>query len=190
MFWLTALLAGGGPWTRILHPFIGVVMFLSFMVLVIRFWHHNFLHANDRQWMKQMGDVLNNREERLLKVGRYNAGQHVVLGAAGQHGVPAAHGVGDVARVLQPPVSHRHRPPGLAAACLLRLRDHLFHHRPHLRGDLVKGPIKAMTQGTVSYAWARKHHAAWYDEVIDREQGLARQAGERRDRRGPDAPAA
>src|SRR5690606_3572217 len=42
LYWLTALF-GGGPWTRILHPFIGVVMFVSFLVLVIRFWHHNFL---------------------------------------------------------------------------------------------------------------------------------------------------
>jgi len=29
MFWLTNLF-GGGPWTRILHPFIGVVMFVCF----------------------------------------------------------------------------------------------------------------------------------------------------------------
>ncbi|MGF6919625.1 cytochrome b subunit of formate dehydrogenase [Paraburkholderia sp. 40] len=27
MFWLTALF-GGGQWTRVLHPFVGVVMFL------------------------------------------------------------------------------------------------------------------------------------------------------------------
>jgi heme A synthase len=40
MFWLSALF-GGGQWTRILHPFVGVVMFVSFMILVLRFWHHN-----------------------------------------------------------------------------------------------------------------------------------------------------
>lgn len=38
MFWLTALF-GGGQWTRILHPFVGLVMFVSFAILVVRFWH-------------------------------------------------------------------------------------------------------------------------------------------------------
>ncbi|MBH9725417.1 cytochrome b/b6 domain-containing protein, partial [Burkholderia contaminans] len=40
MFWLSALF-GGGQWNRILHPFIGVVMFASFLILALRFWHHN-----------------------------------------------------------------------------------------------------------------------------------------------------
>ncbi len=38
MSWLYAIL-GGGQWTRILHPFIGCVMFISFMILALRFWH-------------------------------------------------------------------------------------------------------------------------------------------------------
>jgi hypothetical protein len=38
MFWLTALF-GGGQWTRILHPFVGLVMFVSFLILAVRFWH-------------------------------------------------------------------------------------------------------------------------------------------------------
>lgn len=78
MFWLTALF-GGGPWTRILHPFIGVVMFVSFMLLVIRFWHHNVMERGDVQWIRQIGDVLANREEKLPPIGRYNAGQKVLF---------------------------------------------------------------------------------------------------------------
>lgn len=78
MFWLTALF-GGGQWTRILHPFVGVVMFVSFAILVVRFWHHNVLDADDRQWLKQIGDVVNNREDRLPPVGRYNAGQKLLF---------------------------------------------------------------------------------------------------------------
>jgi formate dehydrogenase subunit gamma len=33
----------------------------------------------------------------------------------------------------------------------------------------VKGSIRAMTRGTVSEGWARKHHALWYNQL--REQG-------------------
>ncbi|MDP5008915.1 MAG: cytochrome b/b6 domain-containing protein, partial [Glaciimonas sp.] len=74
MFWLTNVL-GGGQWTRILHPFIGLVMFISFGWLVLRFWRHNKIEPEDIQWLKQMPDVLQNKEENLPKMGRYNAGQ-------------------------------------------------------------------------------------------------------------------
>ena len=37
MFWLTNLF-GGGPWTRILHPFIGCFMVGLFFLLGVKFW--------------------------------------------------------------------------------------------------------------------------------------------------------
>ena len=78
MYFLTGVL-GGGQWTRILHPFIGTIMFVSFVILYFRFWHHNILSKNDRQWLKQIGDVLNDREDKLPEVGRYNGGQKLVF---------------------------------------------------------------------------------------------------------------
>ncbi len=36
LFWLSNLF-GGGPWTRILHPFMGVLMFVLFLGLVLQF---------------------------------------------------------------------------------------------------------------------------------------------------------
>ncbi|MGF6935308.1 formate dehydrogenase gamma subunit [Paraburkholderia sp. UCT70] len=57
MFWLTALF-GGGQWTRVLHPFVGVVMFVSFLILALRFWPHNLLDSSDIQWLRQIDDVL------------------------------------------------------------------------------------------------------------------------------------
>src|SRR6202012_3014237 len=70
---------GGGQWTPILHPFIGCVMFISFLILALRFWHHNYLDQADIQWMRQIDDVLNNREEKLPAIGRYNAGQKLLF---------------------------------------------------------------------------------------------------------------
>ena len=43
LFFLTALF-GGGQWTRILHPFIGVVLVVSFLGLFLRFVRYNFPH--------------------------------------------------------------------------------------------------------------------------------------------------
>jgi len=46
MYFLTGLF-GGGSWARILHPFIGVAMFVLFVGIMFKFWHHNVLNAND-----------------------------------------------------------------------------------------------------------------------------------------------
>ena len=32
----------------------------------------------------------------------------------------------------------------------------------------IKGSMGAMLYGTVSRAWARKHHPAWYREITER----------------------
>jgi len=73
-FFLTNLF-GGGPWTRILHPFIGVVMFLCFVALAARFWGANRISSADRQWMKQFDDMVRNRDQNLPEQGKFNAGQ-------------------------------------------------------------------------------------------------------------------
>src|SRR5262245_24042147 len=49
LFWLTELF-GGGPWTRILHPFLGIGMTVFFIALALRVWHHNMITRSDREW--------------------------------------------------------------------------------------------------------------------------------------------
>src|SRR5919204_1740699 len=73
-FWLSNLF-GGGTWTRILHPYIGVVLAVSFLFFAQRFWADNRITEADRQWSRQFRDVVTNRDENLPEVGRYNAGQ-------------------------------------------------------------------------------------------------------------------
>jgi formate dehydrogenase subunit gamma len=166
MSWLYFVL-GGGQWTRILHPFIGVVMFLSFLILMLRFWHHNYLDRNDVQWMKQMDDVLNNREDRLPEIGRYNAGQKLLfftmvvclflLLASGiviwrrYFSFYFPIGIIRLASVVH------------AAAAFVLIVGIIVHIYAAL---WVKGSIGAMTRGTVTYGWARKHHPRWFREVI------------------------
>src|ERR1700733_12490838 len=62
LFWLTNLF-GGGPWTRILHPFIGLVMVCAFALLAVHFWSDNLMRPRDWAWLKQMRDVVGNHEE-------------------------------------------------------------------------------------------------------------------------------
>src|SRR5580693_6427557 len=64
LFWLTDLF-GGGPWTRILHPFIGCVMVAAFFLLSVKFWRDNYLQRRDWIWLRKIGEVIRNREENL-----------------------------------------------------------------------------------------------------------------------------
>ena len=164
-FFLTNLF-GGGPWTRILHPFIGLVMFVAFVGLALRFWRDNIVDKKDEQWLKQWQDVINNREDKLPEVGRYNAGQKVlfwvmvacliVLLLTGlviwqPYFAPAFNiTVVRIAALLH----------AIAAFVLiLGIIVHIY------AAIWVKGTIRAMTRGYVTRAWAKKHHAAWYREM-------------------------
>lgn len=52
-------LFGGGAWARILHPFLGVLMVLSFLGLFFRLWKDNLFDERDREWRRNAGRVVN-----------------------------------------------------------------------------------------------------------------------------------
>jgi formate dehydrogenase subunit gamma len=166
MSWLYALF-GGGQWTRILHPFVGCVMFLSFTVLALRMWHHNHLDKSDIQWMKQIDDVLANREDRLPEIGKYNAGQKLVFyvmvaslllllasGVVIWRAYFAFYFPITVIRLAA--VVHA----ATAFVLIMSIIIHIY------AGLWIKGSISAMVRGTVTYGWARKHHPRWFKEII------------------------
>jgi formate dehydrogenase subunit gamma len=166
MSWLYAVF-GGGQWTRILHPFVGCVMFLSFLILALRFWHHNYLDKSDIQWMKQIDDVLANREDRLPEIGKYNAGQKLlfftmvaclllllVSGIVIWRRYFSFYFPITVIRVAA--LVH-------AAAAFVLIVGIIVHIYAAL---WIKGSVGAMTRGTVTYGWARKHHPRWFREII------------------------
>lgn len=163
--WLYALL-GGGPWTRILHPFIGVVMFVCFLVFAGHMWRHNLMTKNDRQWLRQLGDVLNNREDKLPEVGKYNAGQKLLFYVL----VICMLGLVLTGIVMWRPYFAGYFPiDGIRVASLLHavfafvlicaIIVHIY------AAIWVKGSVRAMVRGTVSWGWAWKHHRAWFRSV-------------------------
>jgi formate dehydrogenase subunit gamma len=166
MSWLYAIF-GGGQWTRILHPFVGCVMFVSFLILALRFWHHNYLDKADLQWMRQIDDVLSNREEKLPAVGRYNAGQKLIFFVMVVCLVLLlASGIVIWRRYFSfyfPIEIIRLAAVVHAATAFVLIIGIIVHVYAAL---WVKGSIGAMTRGTVTYGWARKHHPNWFKEII------------------------
>jgi formate dehydrogenase subunit gamma len=127
------------------------------------------MQARDWLWLRQYRDVVNNREERLPEVGRYNAGQKlvfyaVVLCLAGlllsglviwrayfSFYFPIA--VVRLAAVV-------HAVCGLVLICTIIV--HIY------AAIWVKGSVEAMTRGRVTPGWAWKHHRAWFREIMTR----------------------
>ena len=166
LFWLSSLF-GGGQWTRILHPFVGLVMFVSFLLLAMRFWRHNLLDDSDIQWLRQFDDVLANREENLPEVGRYNAGQKLLFfvmaaclillllsGIVIWRRYFSAYFPIGVIRLAA--VVH-------ALAAFVLIVGIVVHIYAAL---WIKGSISAMVRGTVTLGWARKHHPRWFRESV------------------------
>lgn len=166
LFPLSAIF-GGGPWTRILHPFIGLLMVVAFVLLALRMWRDNLFVANDRVWMRNVRKVLDNDDEDLPPAGRFNAGQKVLFWALI---------VFLIALLLSGLVIWRayfsaffpigvlrlssvvHALFGLLLACAIIV--HVY------AAFWVKGSLGAMTEGKVTYGWAYRHHRQWFRDVI------------------------
>jgi formate dehydrogenase subunit gamma len=165
LFWLTNLF-GGGPWTRILHPFIGVFMVAAFVLLGATLWRDNYMEERDWIWLKKIQDEITNREENLPEVGRYNAGQKLLFFTI----VACLTGLLLSGIVIWRSYFSAFFPIGvirfaslLHAFCGFVLISAIIVHI--YAGIWVKGSIRAMTRGWVSPGWAWKHHRAWFREV-------------------------
>jgi len=165
-FFFFSQLFGGGPWTRILHPFLGVVMFLFFCGMALRYWDDNAITDNDRRWLQRLSDVIANRERNMPEVGKYNAGQKMLFWTLV---------VCMLLLLLTGVVMWRPYFAGGFPIWLNRVAVvvHALAAFVLIMGIIVhiyaaiwtKGSIRAMTRGTVSDAWAKHHHPGWYRQV-------------------------
>jgi len=165
LFWLSNLF-GGGPWTRILHPFIGLFMLIVFLPLAASVWGDNRMQAADWQWLQHLKDVVNNREERLPEVGRYNAGQKLLFFLIGACLI----GLLLSGLVIWRAYFSVYFPIGVIrlaslvhAVCAFVLICAILMHI--YAAIWVKGSLHAMLRGTVTPGWAWKHHRAWFRQI-------------------------
>jgi formate dehydrogenase subunit gamma len=169
LFFLTALF-GGGQWTRAIHPWIGVVLFFSFVGMFFRFWRLNLWERNDSVWMTKLRDVLANREEgdtALTEVGKYNAGQKMVFWSMSiliivliSSGVVIwDQYISQYTTVEQKRIAVLvHSVAAIVAICVWII--HVY------AAIWVRGTISAMTRGSVTGGWAWKHHRKWLRELV------------------------
>lgn len=171
LFFLTNFF-GGGPWTRILHPWLGIVVLVTFGLLAVRFWRDNYLTANDWRWIGQIRDVISNREERLPEVGRYNAGQKLLFWTLAIS-IVVLFGSGIVIWyqyfAWSLPIWARRLGSVVHAVSAFVMVEAII---VHIYASIwVRGSNRAMVRGTVTPAWARQHHLGWYRRISKGQQG-------------------
>jgi formate dehydrogenase subunit gamma len=166
LYFLT-MFFGGGTWTRILHPFFGVLMVLGFVLLFFQVWRENRWTPDDTAWVRASPHLIRTGDEHgMPPVGKYNAGQKLVFWAFG------------VSLLLLFVTGFVFWQPWFADFFAIPLRRiavvvHAVSAVVLVLGVIVhvyaaiwvKGSMRAMTRGTVSEGWARRNHPLWHREV-------------------------
>ncbi len=163
-FYPLTQLFGGGVWARILHPFIGVLMAAAFLVMFFRFRSLNTITPADKEWLSRVGEMMDGNDHNMPEQGKYNGGQKMMfwtmalsmllLFVSGiflwrtYFTVPV-----DVVRLGA--VVHS----AIAAIMIAMTFVHIY------AALWVRGTVRAMVYGTVTRAWAKQHHRAWYRQV-------------------------
>jgi formate dehydrogenase subunit gamma len=166
LFFLSKLF-GGGEITRVIHPWIGVVLFFSFSGLFLRFWKANLWEHTDNVWLMRIKEVLTKHEERLPEVGKYNAGQKIVfwgmtlliLALIASGFVIWDQYFSQFTTVTQKRLAVlAHAVLAVTIICVWIV--HVY------AAIWVKGTLGAMTAGQVTGGWAWRHHRKWLKELV------------------------
>jgi formate dehydrogenase subunit gamma len=162
LFWLSGLF-GGGQWTRAVHPWIGVVLLISYMGMIVQFWRDNFWTRDDLAWTMAIGRVLANEEENVPEVARFNAGQKFVFWSMALL-VPVLFFTGLVIweYYFGTYTSIETQRAALLIHSLAAIAAIIIWIVHVYAAIWVRGSMRGMTQGYVTPGWAWRHHRKWF----------------------------
>ena len=174
LYFLTGIF-GGGATTRWLHPFVGVLLFFSFLLLFLQLWRLNLPRPEDTTWVANIGEVVKGNEEKLPELGKYNAGQKFVFWSmSGLIVVLIVTGLMIWQQYFPDLVTIPTRRIALLVHSLAAIGITLVFILHVYAAIWTRGTIRAMTRGNVTGGWAWRHHRKWLREVAGRDgQGPA-----------------
>lgn len=166
--WLMYIL-GTPQLARILHPFIGVAMFASFIIMFFHYWRHNLPNREDIVWAKNIRKIVTNKD--VGDIGRYNLGQKFIFWSAILlltllliSGIviwrPWFAPTFSIPVIRFGLMLHSFAGVGLIIIIMIHIYAALW----------VKGSVTAMVEGWVTRPWAKKHHPRWYRETQEKAQ--------------------
>ncbi|HRO15696.1 MAG TPA: formate dehydrogenase subunit gamma [Paracoccus sp. (in: a-proteobacteria)] len=170
LYWLTGLF-GGGQTTRWIHPFIGVVLVFSFLLLFLQLVRYNIPRREDLVWAERIGDVVAGNEERLPEVGKYNMGQKMIFWSMfWLIVILIVSGIMIWEQFFGGLVTIPTRRMAMlvhSIAAVLMLLTFIIHV---FAAIWTRGTLSAMTTGNVSGGWAWRHHRKWLRELAGRQK--------------------
>ncbi len=169
MFWL-AVIVGGGPTARFWHPWFGLAFTVS-MFWMYKMWGDDVAKTDDdRRWFKAINYYIQNDDEKLPPVGRFNFGQKlffwlmfygVILLVISGLGLWFVESIPWSLRWLRYLAVTTH-----VVAALATIGAFIIH--VYMSVFMEPESFYAMVHGRVSKAWAHTYHRLWYDQVVKR----------------------
>jgi formate dehydrogenase subunit gamma len=166
MFWLAAVV-GGGPTARFWHPWFGLAFALS-VGWMYKIWHGDLATTDaDRRWFKAINYYVQNDDEKLPPVARFNFGQKlffwlmffgVILLLISGLGLWFVESIPWSLRWLRYLAVTVH-----VAAALGTIGAFIIHI--YMSVFMEPESFQAMIHGRVPGAWARTYHRLWYEQV-------------------------
>ncbi len=161
LFWLSALF-GGGQWTRAVHPWIGIILLVSYIGMIAQFWRDNMWTRDDIAWIRALDRVLVNDDEGVPEVARFNAGQKFVFWAMALL-VPVLFVTGltiwevyfsQYTTIVVQRIAVLIHCLAATVAILVWI-VHVY------AAIWITGSVRTMTQGYATPGWAWRHHRKW-----------------------------
>jgi len=166
LYWI-AMVLGGAPTSRFWHPWIALV-FVAVLVWMLRVWMTDMrITANDRAWGRVMKRYIENEDEALPPIDRFNLGQKYFFWVMLFAGFILI--VSGIVLWIPEKLPWSLRDVRYAAvllhvsAALITIGAFIIH--VYMGTAMVRGGFTSIIRGEVSPAWARMHHRLWYQRV-------------------------
>jgi len=166
LYWIATLL-GGAPTSRFWHPWIAVA-FMAVLAWMLRAWRGDMrITANDRVWGKEVKRYIENEDESLPPIDRFNLGQKYFFWVMVFAGIVLL--LSGIVLWIPETLPWSLRDVRYAAillhvsSALITIGSFIIH--VYMGTAMVRGGFTSIIRGEVSPAWAKMHHRLWYQRV-------------------------
>jgi formate dehydrogenase subunit gamma len=166
LYWIATLL-GGAPTSRFWHPWIALV-FMAVLAWMLRAWLGDMrITANDRAWGKVVKRYIENQDEGLPPIDRFNLGQKYFFWVMLFAGIVLL--LSGIVLWIPETLPWSLRDVRYAAillhvsSALITIGAFIIH--VYMGTAVVRGGFTSIIRGEVSPAWAKMHHRPWYNRV-------------------------
>jgi formate dehydrogenase subunit gamma len=168
-YWLAAIV-GGGATARFWHPWLGLV-FAASLFWTFKEWRRDMrIDDADRAWAKAIPNYIQNEDDKLPPVGRFNYGQKLFFWGIFYSVILLL--LSGVALWYTQDLPWNLRFLRYAAilihATVALITIGLFLIHVYMSAILEEGSLGSMIHGYVTRAWAWTFHRTWYYEVTGR----------------------